>query len=118
VTPRAFEGVTELTIMAQDHPRLLSVIAGACYSTGANIVDAQIDTTTDGFALDTIFIGRELPGDDDERRRGERITALIERTLRGDEQNPGTGCEERIGERPDEGLQGGERSAVEQHLVR
>ncbi|WP_422020372.1 [protein-PII] uridylyltransferase [Roseibium sp.] len=88
VTPRAFEGVTELTIMAQDHPRLLSVIAGACYSTGANIVDAQIDTTTDGFALDTIFIGRELPGDDDERRRGERITALIEKTLRGDEKIP------------------------------
>jgi len=84
VTPRAFEGVTELTIIAPDHPRLLSIIAGACYSTGANIVDAQIDTTTDGFALDTIFIGRELPDDDDERRRGERITRLIETTLRGD----------------------------------
>ncbi|GAA0784559.1 [protein-PII] uridylyltransferase [Roseibium denhamense] len=84
ITPRAFEGVTELTIMAPDHPRLLSTIAGACYSTGANIVDAQIDTTTDGFALDTIFIGRELPDDEDERRRGERITTLIEEALRGD----------------------------------
>lgn len=88
VTPRSFEGVTELTIMAPDHPRLLSVIAGACYSTGANIVDAQIDTTTDGFALDTIFIGRELPDDEDERRRGERITGLIEKTLRGEERIP------------------------------
>jgi [protein-PII] uridylyltransferase len=88
VTPRSFEGVTELTIMAQDHPRLLSIIAGACYSTGANIVDAQIDTTTDGFALDTIFIGRELPDDEDERRRGERITSLIEKTLRGEERIP------------------------------
>jgi [protein-PII] uridylyltransferase len=88
VTPRAFEGVTELTIMAPDHPRLLSIIAGACYSTGANIVDAQIDTTTDGFALDTIFIRRELPGDEDEQRRGERIARLIETTLRGDEQLP------------------------------
>ncbi|WP_428643574.1 [protein-PII] uridylyltransferase [Roseibium sp.] len=88
VVPRAFEGVTELTIMAPDHPRLLSIIAGACYTTGANIVDAQIDTTTDGFALDTIFIGRELPDDEDERRRGERITRLIETTLRGEERLP------------------------------
>lgn len=88
VTPRAFEGVTELTIVAPDHPRLLSTVAGACYSTGANIVDAQIDTTTDGFALDTIFIGRELPGDEDEKRRGARITRLIENTLRGEETIP------------------------------
>ncbi|WP_299479099.1 [protein-PII] uridylyltransferase [uncultured Roseibium sp.] len=88
VIPRAFEGVTELNIMAPDHPRLLSTIAGACFSTGANIVDAQIDTTTDGFAIDTIFIGRELPDDDDERRRGERITRLIRTTLRGDERLP------------------------------
>ena len=84
VTPHSFEGVTELTVLAPDHPRLLSVIAGACFVTGANIVDAQIDTTTDGFALDTIFIGRELPDDSDEKRRGERIAKLIGRTLRGD----------------------------------
>jgi [protein-PII] uridylyltransferase len=88
VVPRAFEGVTELTIMAPDHPRLLSIIAGACFSTGANIVDAQIDTTTDGFALDTIFIGRELPNNEDERRRGERISQLIKTTLRGEERLP------------------------------
>ena len=88
VIPRAFEGVTELTIMAPDHPRLLSIIAGACFTTGANIVDAQIDTTTDGYALDTIFIGRELPDDEDERRRGERIAQLIETTLRGEERLP------------------------------
>ncbi len=88
VVPRAFEGVTELTIIAPDHPRLLSIIAGACFTTGANIVDAQIDTTTDGFALDTIFIGRELPDNEDERRRGERITRLIETTLRGQERLP------------------------------
>jgi [protein-PII] uridylyltransferase len=37
-------GVTELTIMAPDHPWLLSIIAGACASAGANIVDAQIYT--------------------------------------------------------------------------
>ncbi|WP_417667922.1 [protein-PII] uridylyltransferase [Roseibium sp.] len=84
VTPHSFEGVTEITVLAPDHPRLLSVIAGACFVTGANIVDAQIDTTKDGFALDTIFIGRELPDDADEKRRGERITKLIAQTLHGE----------------------------------
>ena len=88
VSPHAFEEVTEITVLAADHPRLLSVIAGACFVAGANIVDAQIDTTTDGFALDTIFISRELPGDADELRRGERICKLIERALRGEERLP------------------------------
>ena len=54
-------GVTVVTVLAPDHPRLLSVIAGACAVTGANIVDAQIYTTTDGMALDTIAITREFP---------------------------------------------------------
>ncbi|WP_417687251.1 [protein-PII] uridylyltransferase [Roseibium sp.] len=84
VTPHSFEGVTEITVLAPDHPRLLSAIAGACFVTGANIVDAQIDTTKDGFALDTIFISRELPDDADEKRRGERIAQLIAKTLRGE----------------------------------
>jgi len=90
VRPLAFEGVTEATVLAPDHPRLLSAIAGACAMTGANIVDAQIDTTTDGFALDTIFISRELPDDADEKRRGERITGLIGQILRGDTKLPKT----------------------------
>ena len=53
-------GVTELTILATDHPWLLSIIAGACASAGANIVDAQIYTTTDGRALDTIAISQGI----------------------------------------------------------
>ena len=59
-------GVTEMTILAIDHPWLLSIIAGACASAGANIVDAQIYTTTDGRALDTIAISREYGRDEDE----------------------------------------------------
>jgi len=88
VMPHIFEGVTEITVLADDHPRLLSAIAGACAVAGANIVDAQIYTTTDGLALDTIFVGREFPDDADERRRGQRITALIEKTLTGVERLP------------------------------
>ncbi|MBH5385927.1 [protein-PII] uridylyltransferase [Bradyrhizobium diversitatis] len=76
-------GVTELTIFAADHPWLLSIIAGACASAGANIVDAQIYTTTDGRALDTISISREYERDEDEGRRATRIGEMIEDVLEG-----------------------------------
>jgi [protein-PII] uridylyltransferase len=76
-------GVTELTILATDHPWLLSIIAGACASAGANIVDAQIYTTTDGRALDTISISREYDRDEDEGRRATRIGDMIENVLEG-----------------------------------
>jgi [protein-PII] uridylyltransferase len=80
----AARGVTELTVMAPDHPWLLSIIAGACAVAGANIVDAQIFTTTDGRALDTIAVSREFEHDADEARRAARITDSIEKALRGD----------------------------------
>src|SRR5882672_591726 len=75
--------VTELTILATDHPWLLSIIAGACASAGANIVDAQIYTTTDGRALDTIAISREYDRDEDEGRRATRIGEMIEQVPGG-----------------------------------
>ena len=80
----AARGVTELTVLAPDHPWLLSIIAGACAVAGANIVDAQIFTTTDGRALDTISVSREFELDADEARRAARITDSIEKALRGD----------------------------------
>jgi [protein-PII] uridylyltransferase len=83
IRPLTFEAVTEITVLAPDHPRLLSVIAGACAAAGANIVDAQIFTTSDGRALDTILINREFDLDDDERRRAGRVGKLIESVLSG-----------------------------------
>jgi len=80
----AFKGVTELTVIAPDHPRLLSVIAGACAASGANIVDAQIFTTTDGLALDTIFMTRAFEREEDELRRAGRVAQSIEKALRGE----------------------------------
>jgi [protein-PII] uridylyltransferase len=80
----AERGVTELTVLAPDHPRLLSIIAGACAAAGANIVDAQIYTTTDGLAVDTIAVSREFAEREDEERRAARITDAIEKALRGD----------------------------------
>jgi [protein-PII] uridylyltransferase len=79
-----FRGVTELTIVAPDHPRLLSIVAGACAAAGANIVDAQIFTTTDGLALDTIFVRRAFDNDEDELRRAGRIAEAVEKALRGE----------------------------------
>ena len=79
----AERGVTELTVVAPDHPWLLSTLAGACAATGANIVDAQIFTTTDGRALDTIAVSREFEQNEDERRRAARIAETIEKTLGG-----------------------------------
>jgi [protein-PII] uridylyltransferase len=86
-TTTAFDAeraVTELTLLAPDHPWLLSIIAGACAMAGANIVDAQIYTTTDGRALDTISLSREFDRDEDEERRANRIAESIEKALRGE----------------------------------
>jgi len=83
-----FEAVTELTILAQDHPRLLSIAAGACAAADANIVGAQIFTTSDGRALDVILIHRSFEADEDESRRAARITEVIEDVLGGQAQLP------------------------------
>ena len=77
-------GVVELTVIAQDHRRLLSTIAGACAANGANIVDAHIFTTADGLALDTIYCSRAFGLDEDEWRRAHRIAASIEKAVRGE----------------------------------
>lgn len=79
-----FRGVTELTVVSPDHPRLLAIVTGACAAAGGNIVDAQIFTTSDGLALDTIFISRAFDRDEDEMRRAGRVASAIERALKGE----------------------------------
>ncbi len=83
IRARDFEAVTEITVFAPDHPRLLSIIAGACTIAGANIVDAQVYTTTDGQALDSISISREFDDEADEERRARKVGTLIEQALAG-----------------------------------
>lgn len=87
-TTDAFRGVTEFTLLAIDHPRLLSIITGACAAAGANIVEAQIFTTNDGFALDTITISRAFNHDSDELRRADRVAKHIIATLKGEVRLP------------------------------
>ncbi len=88
IKPYEFEGITEITILAPDHPRLLSMIAGACSAAGANIVDAMVFTTTDGRALDTILINREFGEDQDELRRANRVVDLLVQVLKGETRLP------------------------------
>jgi [protein-PII] uridylyltransferase len=80
----AFNAITELEVLAPNHPRLLSLFAGACAAAGANIVGAHISTTRDGLALDTFLLQREFQDDADESRRADRIGQTIERLLKGE----------------------------------
>ncbi len=84
ISTDAFRGVTEVTLLAPNHPRLLAMVAGACTGAGANIVDAQISTTRDGMALDTIHLEREFDQAEDEERRARKIAVTIERLLSGE----------------------------------
>jgi [protein-PII] uridylyltransferase len=84
----SFHAITEITVLSPDHPRLLTVIAGACAAAGANIADAQIFTTSDGRALDTIHINREFSDDADELRRAATIGKMIEDVLSGRKRLP------------------------------
>lgn len=79
----AFAAVTEVTIYAPDHPRLLATITGACAAANANIIGAQIFTTTEGMALDTILLQREFTEEADEKRRALRVGDTITKALRG-----------------------------------
>ena len=83
-TTDAFTAITELTVWAPNHARLLALFAGACAANGANIVGAHISTTRDGFALDTFLLAREFEQDEDEARRAKRIGDTIEKLLKGE----------------------------------
>ena len=83
ISTDAFRGVTEITLLAPNHTRLLALVAGACTGAGANIVDAQISTTRDGMALDTIHLEREFDHAEDEERRAKKIAVTIEKAAEG-----------------------------------
>ena len=80
---RDFEQITEISVLASDHPHLLSTIAGVCSAANANIAGAQIHTLRDGRALDTILINREFEKDSDELRRAHSIGKQIGDALSG-----------------------------------
>ncbi len=95
----AFTAITELTVFAPNHPRLLALFAGACAAAGSNIAGAQITTTRDGHALDTFLLNREFKDDEDELRRARRIGTTIDKLLKGEERISSLLQKRRIGHR-------------------
>jgi [protein-PII] uridylyltransferase len=83
---KAFEGITEISFYTPDHPRLLSLIAGACTMCEASIIGAQIFSTRDGHALDTFRIRRAFTSDEDEKVRANRIIETTKQLLTGKRQ--------------------------------
>ena len=90
VSTDAFLEMTEINVIAADHPRLLSIITGSCAAMGGDIVGANIFTTRDGMALDKVQIKRHFENDFDEKRRSKSITNTIEKALRGEIHLPST----------------------------
>jgi len=80
---KAFEGITEVSFYTPDHPRLLSLIAGACTMQDASIIGAQIFSTRDGRAIDTFRLRRAFTSDEDEKVRATRIIDTVKALLQG-----------------------------------
>lgn len=83
---KAFEGITEVSFYMPDHPRLLSLIAGACTMQDASIIGAQIFSTRDGRAIDTFRLRRAFASDEDEKVRATRIIDTVKQLLQGQRQ--------------------------------
>ena len=73
----------ELTFVTRDHPRLLMQCTGACAAAGANIASAQISTTRDGLALDTLLFQRSYSQDSEEILQMQKIARVIGDVISG-----------------------------------
>jgi len=80
---KSFESITEISFYTPDHPRLLSIIAGACTLGEASIIGAQVFSMRDGQALDTFRLRRAFTSDEDERIRALRIIETVRDLLQG-----------------------------------
>ncbi len=78
-----FRGITEVTVYAEDHPGLFARIAGAIAVSGGNIVDAKIQTTGDGMAIDTFSVQDAERGAFDEADRLVRLKRTVDEAITG-----------------------------------
>jgi [protein-PII] uridylyltransferase len=81
---------TEIMVLAPDRHGLFADIAGAIATEGANVVGAQVATTSDGRAFDVFFVqepgGRPYGWSDALAR--DRLKAAVERAASGDSDAP------------------------------
>ena len=75
--------IPELTFVTKDHPRLLMQCTGACAAAGANIASAQISTTRDGLALDTLLFQRNYYQNNEEIIQTQKIARVIGEVVSG-----------------------------------
>jgi len=80
----AERAVTEVTVYMADHPGLFSRIAGALALSGANIVDANINTLNNGMALDSFLVQDSERTAFDSAAKLSRMKTTIEQTLAGE----------------------------------
>ena len=74
---------TEITVYTHDHPGLFSQIAGAMALAGASIVDAKIQTMTDGMALDVFWIQDDHGAPFDQQSKLARLSSFIQQIISG-----------------------------------
>lgn len=79
--PDRSRAVTELTIYTADHAGLFSGIAGAMAVSGTNIVNARVVTTTDGMALESLWVQRGGGGHIEGKETLHNLKRTIERAL-------------------------------------
>ena len=75
---------TEMTLYTPDYIGLFAAIAGAVAASGASIVDARVFTTSDGMAIDTIWIQASGGGALRDAGRLERLKQSVVRALADD----------------------------------
>ena len=80
---------TEMTLYTPDYIGLFAAIAGAVATSGANIVDARVFTTSDGMAIDTIWLQAADGGAIRDEERLERLEQNVVRALSGDRAGAG-----------------------------
>ena len=76
---------TEMTLYTPDYIGLFAAIAGAMANSGANIIDARVFTTSDGMAIDTIWIQAAGGGAIRDEERLERLEQSVVRALSQDD---------------------------------
>ena len=76
---------TEMTLYTPDYIGLFAAIAGAMANSGTNIVDARVFTTSDGMAIDTIWIQAAGGGAIRDEERLERLERRVVRALSDDD---------------------------------
>ncbi|MBN1282505.1 MAG: [protein-PII] uridylyltransferase [Proteobacteria bacterium] len=80
----AARGCTEFSVVTKDSPGLFAKIAGVLSANGANIIDAQLYTSTEGKAIDVLWVTDSLHGPFDDAERWSRIRSELAQAVSGE----------------------------------